>query len=192
MRGVAIAVAVVCTSCPSSATDLRFDVGAGHIIGEESTHSYGFRGSLGIDFGILEPAFIAHWSPGPDPGFVAHVGQQGGQLLRGFAALLRLHTSPPHQFGVGVGFGSGRMEIVQQAGADAMGYRGTAGPYTVLEAAYRYSAGPVTSVGVAFTTHFFTHVEAICDFGRGGGPFPYGVMSIFSLMADVGLHVPIF
>ena len=98
----------------------------------------------------------------------------------------------PHQFGVGVGFGSGRMEIAQQAGADAMGYRGTAGPYTVLEAAYRYSAGPVTSVGVAFTTHFFTHVEAIGDFGRGGGPFPYGVMSFFSLMADVGLHVPIF
>ena len=74
------------------------------------------------------------------------------------------------------------------------GYRGTTGPYTVIEIAYRYSAGPVVTLGAAFTTHFFTHVEAIGDFGPSlpSGSMHYGLMPFFSLMADIGVHVGLF
>ena len=193
MRAVLAATALACIPCSSNAAEVTFDVGVGHIIGIENTQSYGFRGSIGIDLGILEPALVAHWSPGPSPGDPAHSGQRGGQLLHGVAGMLRVHTPPPHQLGLGVGFGSGRMQAAQRAGADDVGYRGTAGPYTILEAAHRYNVGPVTSIGLAFTTHFFTHVETIGDLGFSCcGPFPYGLMPFFSFMADVGLHVPIF
>jgi hypothetical protein len=192
MGRIAIAAVLVCASSPSRAADLVLDAGAGPVIGTESTHSFGFRGSLGIDFGIVEPAFVALWSPGPDPRPVMHVGQQGAQLLHGIAGLLRIHTPAPHQAGLGVGFGYGQMEAAQEAGADAFGYRGTSGPYTVIELAYRYSAGPVT-LGAAFTTHFFTHVQLVGDIGSTiPGPHHYGLMTFFSFMANLGLRLVLF
>jgi len=193
MGRIAIAVLLVCASSASRAADLVFDVGAGPIIAPgESTHSFGFRGSLGVDFGIVEPAFVAVWSPGPDPEQLMHRNQQGAQLLHGIAALLRVHTETPHQASLGVGFGIGRMEAAQEAGGDAFGYRGTEGAYTVIELAYRYSAGPVT-LGAAFTTHFFTHVQVVGDVGSSiPGPYPYGYMSVLSFMANIGLRVGVF
>src|SRR5438132_410973 len=143
--GTVVAVALGCVSSASSAADLVFDVGAGHIVGVVSTQSYGLRGSVGIDFGTLEPAFVALWSPGPNPGPVSLSSQRGGQVLHGLAGLLRVHTPPPHQAALGVGFGFGRMEAAQSAGAFGgghllmtplvLGYRGTTGPYTVIEIA---------------------------------------------------------
>jgi len=192
MGRIAIAVLLVCASSASRAADLVFDLGAGPVISNESTHGVGFRGSLGLDFGIVEPAIVALWSPGPDPPPLMHLGQQGAQLLHGIAGLLRVHTPEPHQAGVGVGFGFGRMEAAQAARADDFGFRGTEGAYTVIEFAYRYSAGPVT-LGAAFTTHFFTHVQEDGDLGRSvPGPYPYGYMNFFSFMANLGLRVGIF
>jgi hypothetical protein len=192
MRGFAIAAVVVCAPPASRAADLLFDMGAGPMLSNEQTTGLALRGSLGMDFGIVEPGIVGVWCPGSAAGPVTHFRQQGAQLLRGIAAILRVHTRAPHQLGVGVGFGSGRMEAAQLSGVDAVGYRGTAGPYTVIEVAYRYTAGPVT-VGAAFTTHFFTHVQRVGDIGSSTpGPYPYGLLPFWSLMANVGFRAGLF
>ena len=200
-RSLALAATLVCASSSYGAygADLVFDVGVGHLAGVEATQSYGIRGSLGLDIGTLEPAPIALWSPGPSPGAPALLNPEGGQVLHGFAALLRVHTPPPHEASLGVGFGFGRVEVAQNAGpvrSDRFvyAYRGTTGPYTAVEIAYRYSAGSLMTFGAAFTTHFFTHVDALGEVGPNFelGSTRYGVMPFFSLMADVGLHLSLF
>jgi hypothetical protein len=86
------------------------------------------------------------------------------------------------------------MEAAQEPGVDATGYRGTPGPYTVVELGYRYSAGPVT-FGAAFATHFFTHVQLVSDLGSGIQSYPNypnGFMTFISFMANVGLRFAVF
>jgi hypothetical protein len=165
------------------------EAGAGPVAGQ-STSAVGLRASVGVDFGIVEPAFAVAWAPGRDPGEPAHVRQQGGLLFHGFLAMLRVHTPQPHQLGVAVGFGSGQLEAAQEAGADDLGLRGRPGPYTTIEASYRYNSGPLT-LGLAAGALFFTHVDEIGDLVTTTRA-PAGIVPFFSATLLAGLRFPVF
>jgi len=193
---------------PTSAAGLFLEVGLEPVtvVGEGPNFAgLGVRGSLALDLGIVEPAFIAFWVPGSDPGAPNPTRQQGGLLLHSFAGMLRVHTPAPHQLGLGIGFGSGTLQAAQIEGFGTMddpagaahGYRGRPGGYGIGEISYGYDTGPFR-LGIALTGHLFSHADFLSvpsslrtppsSVSRESvGPFVF-----FGLLASVGVHLADF